>query len=167
MSAASAHQAVPLVDNGSNRIVSQAIWFFLHALFSLLAWAAMMGTVSLFHPDYVSPIVTLGMSLAAPLVLGFLLVRIRASDVATLVWLAGLVWFMVVGLWILDMPTGPGACYHCGASEKLWFTFFSLDKDSGMIDGQGRLIGTWPAVAMIGYSIGARLAARIPKLIKN
>ncbi len=102
-----------------------------------------------------------------PLLLGFLLVRIRASDVATLVWLAGLVWFMVVGLWILDMPTGPGACYHCGASEKLWFTFFSLDKDSGMIDGQGRFIGTWPAVAMIGYSIGARLAARIPKLIKG
>jgi hypothetical protein len=163
MPASHAQSAVGAIDTGGNRVVPQAMWFGLHTIFSLLAWGAMMGVISVFNPESVPPIITLWLSLAVPLFCGFALVRIRQSDVATLVWLAGLVWFMVVGLWILDMPTGPGACYHCGASEKLWFTFFSLDKDSGMIDGQGRFLGTWPAVAMIGYSIGARLGARSPK----
>jgi hypothetical protein len=163
MPAAHAHSAVEGVDTGGNRVLPQAIWFLLHTLFSLLAWGAMMAAISAFHPDSVAPIVTLWLSLGVPLVAGFIAVRIRQSDVATLVWLAGLVWFMIVGLWILDMPTGPGACYHCGASEKLWFTFFSLHQDSGMIDGQGRFLGTWPATAMIGYAIGARLGTRSPK----
>jgi hypothetical protein len=157
-------QPVPEVaETGSNRVLPQAMWFVLHTLFSLLAWGAMMAAISAFHPDFIPPIVTLWLSLAIPLIAGIIMVRIRQSDVATLVWLAGLVWFMIVGLWILDMPTGPGACYHCGASEKLWLTFFSLSRDSGMIDGQGRFLGTWPAVAMIGYAIGASLGGRRPK----
>lgn len=154
---------VEIIDTGGNRVIPQAMWFLLHTVFSLLAWGAMMAIISVFNPEYIAPIITLWLSLAIPLAAGFVMVKIRQSDVATLVWLAGLVWFMIVGLWILDMPTGPGACYHCGASEKLWFTFFSLDRDSGMIDGQGRFLGTWPAVAMIGYSIGARLGTRTPK----
>jgi hypothetical protein len=39
-------------------------------------------------------------------------------------------------------------------------TFFSLDQDSGLLDGQGRFLATWPAVAMIGYALGAKLGLR-------
>ena len=116
-----------------------------------------MLIITLTRPDSVPAAVTLALSFIFPLLIGFLLVKMRASDVATLTWLAGLVWFMIVGLWILDMPTGPGSCYHCGAGDKLWLTFFSLNRDSGMVDGQGRFLGTWPAAAMIGYSVGALL----------
>jgi hypothetical protein len=139
---------------------SQALWFFLHSLFALLAWGVMMLIITLTRPDSVPAAVTLALSFIFPLLIGFLLVKMRASDVATLTWLAGLVWFMIVGLWILDMPTGPGSCYHCGAGDKLWLTFFSLNRDSGMVDGQGRFLGTWPAAAMIGYSVGAKLSMR-------
>jgi hypothetical protein len=143
-----------------SQMFSQALWFFLHSLFSLLAWGLLMGVITLLHPESVPATLTLGLSVAFPLFVGFILVRIRESDVATLTWLAGLVWFMIVGLWILDMPTGPGACFRCGPGDKLWYTFFSLHWDSGMIDGQGRFVGTWPAAAMVGYSIGAKLAMR-------
>jgi hypothetical protein len=148
------------MDVGGSRMFSQALWFFLHSMFSVLTWAALMFGITLCNPDHIAPVITLSLSLAVPLVVGFIFVRIRSSDVATLTWLAGLIWFMIVGLWILDMPTGPGACYHCGASDKVWLTFFSLTEDSGMIDGQGRFFGTWPVAAMIGYSIGAKLAMR-------
>lgn len=77
---------------------------------------------------------------------------------ATIVWLIGLIWFMSLALWILDIPTAPHQCFHCGATEKLLRTFFSLPTPSGLIDDDGPFLGTWPAAALIGYSIGARLA---------
>lgn len=144
----------------ASQMSSQALWFFLHSLFSLVAWAALMGGITLMHPESVPATLTLALSFIAPLLAGFVLVKIRESDVATLTWLAGLVWFMIVGLWILEMPTGPGDCYRCGPGDRLWYTFFSLHWDSGLIDGQGRFVGTWPAAAMIGYSIGAKFAMR-------
>jgi hypothetical protein len=142
----------------NNKVALQALWFFLHALFCVVAWGAMMAIISLFHPENVPASITLAASFVWPLVAGFLLVKARPSDVASLIWLAGLVWFMIVGLMVLDMPTGIGACYHCGATRKVVLTFLSLNRDSGMLDGQGRFLGTWPTAATIGYSIGARVA---------
>ena len=151
---------VDQINVSGGQMFSQALWFFLHSLFAILSWGVLMGVITLFHPESVPASLTLGLSVALPLFVGFFAVRIRASDVATLTWLAGLVWFMIIGLWILDMPTGHGACFRCGPGDKLWFTFFSLHWDSGMIDGQGRFVGTWPAAAMVGYSIGAKFAMR-------
>lgn len=145
--------------NGTE-MFAQAMWFLLHSLFSLLAWGVLMVGITLIQPGSMPAMWTLALSTAFPMLAGFVLVKIRDSDVATLTWLAGLVWFMIVGLWILDMPTGPGACYQCYPGDKLWYTFFSFHWDSGMIDGQGRLVGTWPTAAMIGYSIGATFAKR-------
>jgi hypothetical protein len=78
-------------------------------------------------------------------------------------WLIGLIWFLIICLWILDMPTGPNQCYHCDASQKIYLTFFSFTDDSGLIDGQGRFVGTWPAVAFIGYGIGSGFALKRKK----
>jgi hypothetical protein len=94
---------------------------------------------------------------------GFIVTRIRQDDMATVVWLLGLIWLMIVALWIVDMPTRPNECYQCGVSEKLTRTLFSLPTPSGLIDDDGPFIGTWPAAALIGYSIGAALALRRKK----
>jgi hypothetical protein len=40
--------------------------------------------------------------------------------------------------------------------SKIWLTLFDLTTDSNLVEGAGRVIGTWPALAMIGYSVGAR-----------
>jgi hypothetical protein len=58
------------------------------------------------------------------------------------------------------MPTGPNACLQCDATEKLTRSFFSWPGPSGLIDNDGPFLGTWPAAALIGYSIGARFALK-------
>jgi hypothetical protein len=142
------------------RVLYQAMWFFFHLALSLVVWALALLAITIFHPEYVPPLVTLIVSCLVPLVAGFAAAKIHPSESATLPWMMGLIWWMVWGLHVLDMPTGPLACYHCGPTDKLWLTFLSLHQDSGLLDGQGRFIATWPAVAMIGYSIGAKLGLR-------
>jgi hypothetical protein len=69
-----------------------------------------------------------------------------------------------MSLWILDMPTGPNACNECNAGEKLTRTLLSIPRPSGLIDDNGPFLCTWPAAALFGYSIGARLALRRRRL---
>ena len=54
--------------------------------------------------------------------------------------------------------TGPGLCESCGATEKLWRTFFTFNNGSGLMGGDGLLIGAWIPLSMLGYAIGAKLA---------
>jgi hypothetical protein len=140
------------------RLVNQAIWFFIHVLASLVIWGVTMTAITvILHPTLVDPAITLALAFCVPLLVALVGARIRPSESSTLTWFAGVIWFMIWGLYVLDMPTGPTACYHCGATAKLWLTFLSFTQDSGLLDGQGRFLATWPAVAMIGYSIGARI----------
>ena len=115
------------------------------------------------NPAGVPQIIILVLSLGVPLGVGFFVTRLRQEDIATSVWLVGLIWLLIISLWILDMPTGPNECFHCDATEKLTRTFFSLPKPSGLIDNDGPFLGTWPAAALLGYSIGARISLRRTK----
>jgi hypothetical protein len=110
------------------------------------------------NPRGIPQIMILLLSLFVPLVVGHVVNRLRQDELAPLVWLIGLIWILIVSLWILDMPTGPNQCFQCDATEKLTRTFFSLPRPSGLIDNDGPFLGTWPAAALIGYAIGARLA---------
>ena len=138
----------------------QALWVLIHTVVAVCTWGCMMLAITLAHPQNVSVTVTLAMSFSLPLVVGYLFTRIRQNDMGPHTWLVGLIWFLIICLWILDMPTGPNQCYHCDASQKLYLTFFSLTEDSGLIDGEGRFLGTWPTAAFIGYGIGASLALK-------
>jgi len=73
------------------------------------------------------------------------------------VWISGLLTFCIVCVWVLDLPTGPGLCENCGAVEKLYRTFFDIDHGSGLMAGDGLLVGTWIPLSMIGYAIGAKI----------
>jgi hypothetical protein len=112
------------------------------------------------NPAGVSQWSILLLSLAVPLVVGLIVNRIHSYEMATLVWLAGVIWAMVFSLWILDLPTGPGQCYQCSATEKLTRTFFNWPRPGGLIDNDGPFLATWPVAALLGYSIGARLGMR-------
>jgi hypothetical protein len=142
-------------------LLTQALLFLMHLGISVSIWILMMvGITFLLHPKFVPLAITLTLSFSLPMVVGFVASRIRPSEAATLTWFAGLIWIMLWGTYILDLPTGPSACYHCGATAKLWLTFLSFSQDSGLLEGQGRLVGTWPAAAMIGYALGAKFAVR-------
>jgi hypothetical protein len=124
-------------------------------LMALGSWVTMILFVSLLKPDYLPVLLTLALSVSVPFIVGNIFTRIKQNEMASYTWLIGLIWFLIVCLWILDMPTGPNQCYHCDASQKIFLTFFSPSEDSGLIDGQGRFIGTWPAAALVGYGIGS------------
>jgi hypothetical protein len=143
-----------------SRLSHQATWFFIHSALALCSWIVLMLLGYAFNPQGVSQFLILLISLLVPAVVGYAATRVRQDEMALLVWLVGLIWMLIVSLWILDMPTGPNACFQCDATEKLTRTFFSLPRPSGLIDDDGPFLGTWPAAALFGYSIGARIAFR-------
>ena len=149
-----------LEEQSTSKLSAQALSFFLHALLALGSWIGLMLLGYLINPVGVPQLAILLLSAAVPLVVGFLVARVHPTEMATLVWLLGVVWFLIVCLWVLDMPTGPNQCFQCEATEKLTRTFFSLPRPSGLIDNDGPFIATWPAVALFGYSIGAKLGFR-------
>lgn len=150
-------------DSGSSRFIRQVISFFVHTALALGSWLVLMLVGYALSPQNVPQLVILLLSLCVPLAVGFVITRFRQDDMATVVWLVGLTWLMIVALWIVDMPTRPNECFQCGLTEKLSRTLFSLPSPSGLIDDDGPFVGTWPAAALIGYSIGAALALRRPK----
>jgi hypothetical protein len=150
-------------EQGASKLSSQAVSFFLHIVLALASWLALMLLGYALNPPQVSQSVILILSIFVPLVVGHIITRFRQSEMAALVWLAGLIWVLVVSLWILDMPTGPNQCFHCDATEKLTRTFLSIPAPSGLIDDDGPFLCTWPAAALFGYAIGARLALRRPQ----
>ncbi|MDR3753302.1 MAG: hypothetical protein P4K78_05605 [Terracidiphilus sp.] len=152
-----------LEEQSTSNLSRQALSFFLHSLLALGSWMALMLLGYAINPSGVPQLVILLLSAAVPLVFGFLVARIYPAEMATLVWLLGIIWFLIVCLWVLNMPTGPNQCLQCEATEKLTRTFFSLPGPSGLIDNDGPFIGTWPAVALVGYSMGAKLGFRRTK----
>jgi hypothetical protein len=147
-------------DNGALHLARQAVSFFVHTALALGSWVALMIVGYSLKPENISQLMVLLLSLAIPLIVGFIVTQIRQDEMATVVWLLGLIWLMIVALWIVDMPTKPNQCFQCGITEKLSRTLFSIPKPSGLIDNDGPFIGTWPAAALFGYSIGARFALR-------
>ncbi len=150
-------------DDGTEKLSRQAISFFLHTFLAVIAWMALMAAGYALNPVSVSQPIVLVLSIVIPLIAGNIVARLRPEEMATHVWLVGLIWLLIVSLWVLDMPTGPNECFQCGATEKLTRTFFSLPRPSGLIDDNGPFFGTWPAAALLGYSMGARLALRRKK----
>jgi hypothetical protein len=145
-------------EQDGSKLSGQAVSFFLHTLLALGSWLSLMLVGYLLNPPAISQPLILVFSMLVPFAVGNIVTRFRQDEMAALVWLVGLIWLLIISLWILDMPTGPNECFQCGATEKLTRTFFSLPKPSGLIDNDGPFLGTWPAAALAGYSIGARFA---------
>jgi hypothetical protein len=148
-------------DKTMGDLTREAVWFLIHTLVAVILLAITIGAISLNHPDPDSSAPKLlGTILAfvVPMVGGFLLARIHRNSVASYVWISGIVFFSIICVQVLDLPTGTGLCENCGAAEKLWRTFFTFTHGSGLMGGDGLLVGAWIPSSMIGYAIGAKLA---------
>jgi ABC-type branched-subunit amino acid transport system permease subunit len=150
-------------NTNESKLSRQAVSFFTHTILALASWLALMLIGYALNPPAISQPAILFLSALVPFLVGFAVTRFKQDEMATAVWLIGLVWVLLISLWVLDMPTGPNQCFQCDATEKLSRTFFSLPSPSGLIDNDGPFIATWPAAALIGYSIGAQLALRRSK----
>jgi hypothetical protein len=137
----------------------EALWFTVHTAIALLALAVMIGVIAVLNPapDASAPKLfgTL-LAFVLPMAVGFIFAKVRRDEIATYVWISGMLIFAGACVWVLDLPTGNGLCEHCGAFEKLWRTFFSIDNGSGLIAGNGLLVGSWMPLSLFGYSFGAR-----------
>jgi len=147
-----------LEDERTSTIAAQALWVAIHTIIALGTWIAVLVAVTLTNPQSVPVAVTWSMAFIFPFLVGFFFTKYKQNEMAPHVWLIGLIWFLIICLWILDMPTGPNQCYHCDATQKMVLTFFSTTEDSGLIDGQGRFVGTWPATALVAYGFAGGLA---------
>jgi hypothetical protein len=136
----------------------EAFWFLTHSGLAFAILVLVIGAMTIAHPDpeALGP-KALGTVLAffVPMVGGFIIARSQQNDIARYVWISGLVFFAVVCVWVLDLPTGNGLCENCGAIEKLWRTFFDIRHGSGLMAGDGLLFGAWIPLSMIGYATGA------------
>ena len=142
-------------DDGSETLTHQVFAFFGHTLIAVVIWGAMMLVGYVINPAYVPQIVISILSFLIPFIVGALIVSARPSEIAPHIWLAGIIWVLFLSLWLLDLPTGPNACSQCAATEKIVRSFFSYPTPSGLMDDNGPFFGTWPAIAIIGYGIGA------------
>jgi len=141
----------------AGRIVSEIFRFFLHSVIPVAIIAGFfLGTADLHLAIPIPELVSAAFAFFVPLLVGLIIAAIWKDTVATYVWIMGLLWFSIICVVVLDMPTGPGLCEHCGAGQKLWLTFFDMTQDSGLMNNNGRLVGTWPTLALVGYAIGAR-----------
>ena len=140
-----------------------ALRFSLHTLAAVATLALLLSAFALTHPsiDANGPklLCTL-LALLAPMMVGLLIARAKQDRVAGYVWISGLLTFSIVCVWVLDLPTGPGLCEKCGAIEKLYRTFFDINNGSGLMGGDGLLVGSWIPLSMIGYAIGAKIGLR-------
>jgi len=148
------------VQKTPERMFRQALSFCLHILVSLLIYAAIFAGITYFNPLDWPALATTLMVFVLPLVVAYGIHLRGATTEAGHIWIAGVVWLLMIVVYVLELPTGPGSCEHCTALSKIWLTLFDLNTDSNLIGGAGRVIGTWPALAVIGYSIGAGLSLR-------
>jgi hypothetical protein len=147
-------------DKTAGDLGREALWFTIHTLLAVLILAVVVALFALSHPavdDNGPKLLCTALALLVPMAGAFIIAKIRHDTVAGNVWIAGLLTFSIICVWVLDLPTGPGLCEKCGAVEKLYRTFFDINHGSGLMGGDGLLVGTWVPLSMIGYAIGAKL----------
>lgn len=141
----------------------EALWFLFHSAIALTTMVVTILAMSaLIHSQGEAGPIELGTVLVClvPFLVGYIIVKASGNEIAQYVWITGLLLFAAVCVWVLDLPTGNGLCEHCGPVEKLWRTFFSVSNGSGLMAGQGIMVGAWAPLALVGYAIGANLGLK-------
>ncbi len=158
-------EAVEIRGNKTTKdLLREAGWFTLHTLIAVLVLVLVVAAfwIAKADPNSATPkLLCTAAAFLVPMIVGFVAGRLRRDSVANYVWISGLLTFAVVCVYVLDLPTGAGLCDGCGAVDKLWRTFFSIDHNSGLMAGDGLLIGTWIPLSMIGYAVGAKLGTTV------
>lgn len=136
----------------------EALWFAVHTFLAFLVVVVVISVFGLSKPDpnATQPkLLCTAVIFLAAIIAGFATAKVTTNEVARYIWIAGLLMFSILCVYVLDLPTGPGLCNGCGAVEKLYRTFFDISNPSGLMGGYGFAVGSWIPLSMISYSIGA------------
>jgi hypothetical protein len=149
-------------DKSAGDLGKEAVWFFLHTVIAALICIGVVAAIGYFlhpDPDAINPkLLGTGLVFLVPMIGGFVIAKLRQDQIARYIWISGLLMFSAVCVWVIDLPTGNGLCEACANDlpQKLFRTFFDIRHGSGLMGGDGLLIGTWIPMSMIAYSVGAR-----------
>src|SRR5208337_2471945 len=91
-------------EKGSSKLAAQALQFLMHVLLALGSWLALMLLGYMLSPANLPQLIILVLSLLVPMLVGHLVTRFRQDQTASLIWMVGLIWILIVSLWVLDMP---------------------------------------------------------------
>ncbi len=138
-------------------LAAEAIGFFAHTIISLVIYAALLWALY-YLPTLHSMLFGTVLAFLVPAIAGFILAMIWPNEMARYVWIFGIIYFSIVCVYVLDLPTGPGMCEHCTALSKLTVTIITFK--SGLVGVFGPAFGTWPALAMVGYAVGAKFGLK-------
>ena len=139
----------------------EALWYAIHTALAVVVLLVVVLAFWAAHVDAeaISPKLWCTLcALLVPMAAGFFIAKARGDQTAQYIWISGLLTFAIVCVWVLDLPTGNGLCESCAHDplRKLTRTFFEINNGSGLMAGDGLLIGTWVPLSMIGYALGAR-----------
>jgi len=138
----------------------EALWFLAHTVLAILSLGAILyaGILLRIGDEPIEPkLAGTALAFLFPMGVGFGIARWKRNDIGRYVWISGILLFATVCVWVLDLPTGAGLCEHCGAVDKLWRTFFDVSHGSGLMGGDGLMVGVWIPLALFGYAMGAGL----------
>ena len=141
----------------------EAAWFALHSALAIFLMFAAIAAFSFTHPspeDTTPKLIGTALAFFVPMIFGLTIAWRQQNTTASQVWVSGLILFAIACVWVLDLPTGNGLCDHCLALEKLRRTFFDIHHGSGLLSGQGLMVGTWIPLSLFGYALGARLGLK-------
>jgi len=88
-------------------LVAEAFWFFAHTFISLAVYAALVIAIQMVRPESFSQLLATVMAFTVPAIAGYIIALIWPNEIARYVWIFGLIWFSIVCVYVLDLPTGP------------------------------------------------------------
>jgi hypothetical protein len=141
----------------------EAVWFTGHSLLACITLLFVVVLMSAFHPaaeDTAPMLFAMLLAFTIPACVGFAVANLTRNIIGRYVWISGLLLFVAACVWVINLPTGPGLCAECGPGhliERIWRTFFAFQNGSGLLSGEGILIGCWTPLALIGYAVGSKL----------
>src|SRR5580698_7201556 len=147
-------------DKSPEQMALQITSFIVHILIALAVYLGIFLVLKVINPTEIPAIFVTLLVFVLPLAVAYFIHTSGRRTAAPAIWIAGVVWMLMVMVYVLELPTGPGRCENCTAVSKIGLTLFDMVQGSNLMNGAGRLIGTWPALAMVGYAIGASWGLR-------
>jgi hypothetical protein len=147
-------------DKSPEQMALQITSFIVHILIALAVYLGIFLVLTVINPTEIPAIFVTLLVFVLPLAVAYFIHTSGRRTAAPAIWIAGVVWMLMVMVYVLELPTGPGRCENCTAVSKIGLTLFDMVQGSNLMNGAGRLIGTWPALAMVGYAIGASWGLR-------
>jgi hypothetical protein len=97
-------------DKSPEQMALQITSFIVHILISLAVYLAIFLVLTIVNPTDIPAILVTLLSFVLPLAVAYMIHISGRRTAAPAIWIAGVVWLLMVMVYVLELPTGPGRC---------------------------------------------------------